>query len=308
MMNRSEDYPIFSKIVDLVGDLNPLQRKSIAEFINGQDHVFWEFAENLCSALNHSFIRCENEWTDVARAYSRMCTEILREQIRFRKTCAYRLKDAQVAREEIYDQPHVMRHYVIGLLMSYLFWPNHYEMFGFFKNHLDELNVEKCLEIGAGHGLFTAEVARKFPKADISVVDISRASIETARDLLRTFQVDKVNVKFTLGDFLETATEKVGFDLVIMGEILEHVDDAPKLAAKAAECLNHGGTLFLSTCVNCPAVDHIYHFHSVDEIRALVKKAGFVIRQELVLPAENVPEERWLDELVTINYCGILER
>jgi hypothetical protein len=46
----------------------------------------------------------------------------------------------------------------------------------------------------------------------------------------------------------------------------------------------------------------------VDEIRDLVRRSDFRILKEMALPAENVPQERWKKELVTINYAAILAK
>jgi hypothetical protein len=46
----------------------------------------------------------------------------------------------------------------------------------------------------------------------------------------------------------------------------------------------------------------------VPEIRGLVQNSGFEIVQDIILPAEDVPEEKWQEELVTLNYAAILIR
>jgi hypothetical protein len=64
----------------------------------------------------------------------------------------------------------------------------------------------------------------------------------------------------------------------------------------------------MTTCTNAPALDHIYHYKNVNEIREMIYAAGLNIISEEVLPAEDVPEELCEIELVTINYCCILEK
>jgi ubiquinone/menaquinone biosynthesis C-methylase UbiE len=294
------------KIVDLVSAQNPLQRKRISAFMSQQDVGYWTFAEDLSRTLNHTFLQSDQERNAAAQSYNRMCMEILREQIRFRKTGVYLLDDARAADQVVYSQHDAMRSYVVGLLLSYLFWPNHYQMFQFFTNHLAERRIECCLEVGVGHGLFSAELMRRKPNVDLTLVDISAASLELAREMLITFQQDPTNVRFIHGDYLTVQPEGNGFDFLIMGEVLEHVNDAPGFLRRARQLLRPGGSIFLSTCANCPAVDHVFHFHSVDEIRELIHRADLSILRDLALPAEAVPEARWQAELVTINYCAIL--
>jgi len=302
-----KNHPEFSKIVNLVSAQNPLQRKRIENFINQQDEDYWNFAEELSRTLNWTLLQTNEARAEAAQSYNRMCMDILREQIRFRKTGVYLISNAEVANENVYSQPNVMRYYIVGLLLSYLFWSNHYRMLKFFKDHLTRItSIENCLEVGAGHGLFTSETLRHFPHLDMHVLDISETSLNLAREMLDTFQVDVSRASFELGDYLKTSFGNGKFDFIIMGEVLEHVNDAPEFLRQTRLLIQPTGTVFLSTCANCAAVDHVYHFHTVDEIRKLFRDANFSIVQELVLPAEAVPESRWLEELVTINYCAIL--
>jgi 2-polyprenyl-3-methyl-5-hydroxy-6-metoxy-1,4-benzoquinol methylase len=307
-MGRREDYPELMKIVDLISAENPLQRKRINAFISRQDEAYWTFAEELSRTLDSSFLQNDQMRVEAAQSYNRMCMDILREQIRFRKTGVYLLDDAHVAHETVYSQKDVMRYYIVGLLLSYLFWPNHFQMFCFFKEHLLKLRVERCLEVGVGHGLFTVEVMRRFPNSEVTLVDISQTSIELAQEMLTTFHLDSSRVRFVYGDYLTVSLDSDDFDFIVMGEVLEHVNDAQGFLSRARQLLRPGGTIFLSTCANCPAVDHIYHFHNVDEIRGLIRSAGLSIVRDTALPAEDVPEAKWQEELVTINYSAILNR
>jgi 2-polyprenyl-3-methyl-5-hydroxy-6-metoxy-1,4-benzoquinol methylase len=301
-----KQYPEFSRIFDLVASQNPLQRKRIESFLRRQSEEYWIFAEGLSGTLNKALLQSENIRTEAARSYNRMCMDILREQIRFRKTGVYLISEAEAANQNVYSQPEVMRYYIVGLLLSYLFWPNHYQMWHFFTDHLSLMPaMANCLEVGAGHGLFTAETLRRFPGLEIHVLDISETSLNLSREMLTTFKVDPNLVRFQLGDYLKTPLDGK-FDFIIMGEVLEHVNDAPDFMRHTRQLIQPGGSVYLSTCVNCPAVDHVYHFHTVEEIRVLLRTAGFSISHELALPAEAVSEAMWEEELVTINYCAIL--
>jgi SAM-dependent methyltransferase len=302
-----EHYPEVHKLLDLVSAQNPLQRKRIAAFLAGQGTDYWEFAEDLARALNSSFLRDDEQRREAARSYNRMCMDILREQIRFKKTGVYLLDSARTANETVYSQREVMQYYIVGLLLSYLFWPNHYQMFRFFRDQLARRPVLRCLEAGVGHGLFTAEVMRRNPAVDVTLVDISETSLDIARAMLDTYGIDASGVRFVHGDYLTQQSLDAGaYDLVIMGEVLEHVNDAPAFLERTRRLLRSGGAVFMSTCANCPAVDHVYHFHNVREIRELIAGAGLAIDDELALPADPIPEASWEKELVTINYCAIL--
>lgn len=296
------------KIIDLISQQNPLQKKRINKFLQGQNKEYWDFAENLSSILNHSFLTDDKSRRQAADAYNKMCMDFLKEQIRFRKTGVYRIDDASVAVEQVYGDMTVMRYYMVGLLISYLFWPNHYELFRFFKDNLPTAEKTKSyLEVGVGHGLFTSNMLKRYPGIGAKAVDISETSIQTAKEILETFQVDTDHIEFIHGDYLSLNFQESGFDFIIMGEVLEHVNNAPDFMVRTKKLLNKGGSIYLSTCANSPALDHVYHFKSADEIRDLITSHGFKIVKDLALPAEDVPPERWAAELTTINYCALLE-
>ena len=52
--------------------------------------------------------------------------------------------------------------------------------------------------------------------------------------------------------------------------------------------------MFLSTCVDCPSIDHVYRFKSVKEIDDMIVDNGFKIIDNLVLPVEDRP----MDEII----------
>ncbi len=300
-------YPEFMKIVDLISEQNPLQKKRINNFISRQDAGYWTYAEGICRKLNQSFLRSRQEQIEAARSYNRMSMDFLLEQIRFRKTGVYRLKDANLAKKNVYSQPGVMRYYMMGLLLSYLLWPNHFEILRFLKTHIQQISViESYLDIAPGHGLFAVEVMQRFPELKATLLDISETSIQLTSEILAAFQINPSRVRFINGDFLSVPLESGNFDFISMGEVLEHVNDVREFLKRARRLLRPQGTIFMSTCANCPAIDHVYHFHNVNEIRDMIHDAGLSIVKERALPAEALPEKRCEEELITINYCAIL--
>lgn len=310
-MERSKmnqlDFPELFNLSESIVAQNPLQKKRIEAFLADRDDEYWQFAEDLSRTINHHFLSTDQDRLEAARSYNKMCMDFLSEQIKFRKTGKYRIDDSSVAVNEVYNDLAVMRYYMVGLLISYMFWPNHYELFRFFRHHLPKEGPSTFLEVGVGHGLFAAEMLARFSDIRGVGVDVSETWIKTAGEVLSAFGVDMSRFEFILGDFLETDPGARAFDFIIMGEVLEHVNDASVFMSRAKKMLAPDGQVYLSTCANCPALDHVYHFHSADEIRSLIEDAGFKIVADLALPAEDVPEELWQEELITINYCGLLE-
>ena len=51
------------------------------------------------------------------------------------------------------------------------------------------------------------------------------------------------------------------------------------------------GKIFISTCANCPAEDHLYRFKNVNHIKSILRKAKLSIKKELVIPSEKIPKK-----------------
>lgn len=306
-MSFAEHAPYAKALVDQIATLNPLQGKAIEKFVATQDATYWSFAEAVCRTLSERFLRGEAERATVARAYNQLCRELNAEQFYFKKTGVYRTQDAKDAERDVYSQAERMRTYCLGLMVSHLFWKSHWEMLRLLQRHLEARTVGRCLEVGVGHGLLAHEVLSRFPDAQLTALDISRASLDLARDILASFDVDLSRVEFVQQDFLAPPADAQRFDLVVMGEVLEHVNTPAEFLRQARARLAPGGTMYLSTCANCPAADHVYLFKSVREIRDMITGAGLHIVEDLALPLEeSVPPELWEAKRVNVNYAAIV--
>lgn len=299
-------YPQFMKMVDLISSQNPLQKKRVHNFINHQDVVYWEYAEKICCKINQSFLKSEQEQIDAARSYNRMSMDFLREQICFSKTGTYRVNDASLVEQNVYSQPDVMRYYMVGLLLSYFLWPNHYEILKFLKEHIGKISIDNYFEIAPGHGLFASEVLGRFTGIKATLLDISETSLQVTGEILNVFGVDQSRLTLINDDFLSAEIKNNKFDFISMGEVLEHVNDASGFLVRARGFLKDKGTIFMSTCANCPAIDHVYHFRNADEIRSLISDAGLKIIRERVLPVETMRGQGCFKDLEASNYCAIL--
>ena len=309
VVNSSQTtHPNLYRLIDIISNQNPLQRKRIEAFLSDRDDAYWDFSESLSRTLNEHLLGSPESAEEAARSYNRMCMDFLKEQIRFKKTGKYLISDSAVANEEVYSKPEVMRYYMIGLLLSYMFWPNHYAILRFLDGHLKGRTIKHYLEIAPGHGLFTTHAIRHSPGLEATLVDISPTSIEVSKSILEAFGVDVRKLRFQQGDFLKVEHDTSGFDFISMGEVLEHVNEAGAFLARAAGLLLREGVMFMTTCANCPALDHVYHFRNIREIRALIASADLVIVDEMAVPSDRVPEADWESELVTINYSCILKR
>lgn len=94
----------------------------------------------------------------------------------------------------------------------------------------------KYLEIGIGNGEMLACALEMGYQVD--AVEICREDCENVSGLL------KLDIKWT--DFLEYSTNKK-YDVIVMGDVLEHVSEPVRALEKAHSMLDENGVLWLST-------------------------------------------------------------
>jgi SAM-dependent methyltransferase len=303
---RATDFPEVHRYIELIAAENPLQRRAIERFVAAEDERYWRFAESVCARLSARYLRDDAARAGAARAYNDLCRVLNAEQFRFKKTGLYQIGSASAANAEVYSQPKRMREYVMGLLLSHLFWKSHYDMIVFLQEYLAGIRTVRTLEVGVGHGLLLQQVAQRHPEAALTVVDISAASLDLAREIFHAFDLDVARIQFLHSDFLTAQLPEHGYDFIVMAEVLEHVDDPAAFLRRARTFMAPGATMYMATCANCPAPDHVYLFRNVPAIRELVRSAGLEIEREIALPLERVPEEQWEKRRVNVNYGAIL--
>jgi len=307
-MARSK-YPEIAELLELVRSKSPLQFKRIRRSLNDQSVDF-----------EKSFARFLREYKDfadargfameeVVQAYIKMCNDMLSSQIYFSKHNQYPVNNQAEAFLAVYDSKDEMESYMLGLALSQFLWPTHYAMFRFFQKMLHQKSAAgSYLEVGPGHGLLFNEALRVLPNsATFAAVDISETSLNLTKEVVEFFQLHDRKLSFRnedISDFEETAH----FEFIVAGELLEHVDEPVAVLRKLRTMMACDGVAFISTCVDCPTIDHVYHFQSIGEVREMLRNNGFEIVEDAVLPVEDLPLEDLKENKVTINYCAHLCR
>ena len=296
-------------ILNYIYEKSPLQKKKIESFIAMRDanfnHEFNNFLELYIGYLENNQLTIEYG----IDAYLKMISDMLRCQVKFMKTGQYPISKTQEAFDNVYSNKTKMLSYMIGLALSQYLWSSHYEMFKHLKLEVKNKKnkIKNYLEIGPGHGLFLKN-AIDVLNADVHItaIDISPVSLDISKSIINHFYPNK-DVNFINEDMLNLDLHS-SYDFVVMGEVIEHVEKPNLLLKKVANLLTEHGEAFISTCVNCPAIDHIYHFHTIDEIRDMFGNCGLRIVSEKVLPVEDLPMSEIIDKKITINYSAIVER
>lgn len=107
------------------------------------------------------------------------------------------------------------------------------------------IEVRNLLDLGAGDGIATAEVARKQPVEAATLTDFSAPMLNGARE---RFADSPLDVQFVTGDFRETdwhaeVTARGPFDMVVSRFAIHHIPDEMKYAlyAQVLQWLKPGG-------------------------------------------------------------------
>ena len=99
-------------------------------------------------------------------------------------------------------------------------------------------HCETLLELGIGHG-FTSPIFERICDKHV-IVEGSKIVIDLFRKNNPNFTSDIVQ------DYFETFESKSKFDIIIMGFILEHVDDPGLIVSRYKKFLNPGGRVFIA--------------------------------------------------------------
>lgn len=104
--------------------------------------------------------------------------------------------------------------------------------------HLPE-DVKRILDIGAGSGLELEEVYRRFPRVQVTAVDISQGMLEHLRE-----RFPDRDIKIVAGDYFTADFGSEPYDAVITSMSLHHwkPDEKRRLYPRFFEVLKPGGT------------------------------------------------------------------
>lgn len=102
---------------------------------------------------------------------------------------------------------------------------------------MKSLNGKKVCDLGAGLGFFSVGFARS--GGSVTAIDVDRDALEY---LSRTYGINVLQKDVEKDDLAFGE-----YDVVFIGEILEHIHEPSALIAKSASALKKGGLLVLST-------------------------------------------------------------
>jgi 2-polyprenyl-3-methyl-5-hydroxy-6-metoxy-1,4-benzoquinol methylase len=233
---------------------------------------------------------CKDSPEDVdkaCRGYISFCQTFDDKQREFVSKERYAETDFGSVNEQVYQNLEYMSGiYYPALLFSYLFSSNYFAIYRAFRNSFIPLCQSlsgATLEVGIGHGLLSASLLSVNPRLTGYGLDISPAAPEISSRVSSFFRLAHP-ITTTVGDAVANIPlqSETPYRVMVCAEVLEHLSDPARLLRNMHSKLEDGGILFLTASINMESVDHLYLFHSDQEVVQMVQECGFrLLRCEL---------------------------
>jgi ubiquinone/menaquinone biosynthesis C-methylase UbiE len=304
MVGDGDGATLVADLARRIARANPTTVKMLDQAMNGlADDERGEFESYLAYILSSG-----RDLDFVTEAYNTIVRDTVREQMFFRRHGRYRYARYEDVAASVYLNDDYMSRYMVGLAVSTYLWPNHLAIHRFFRQNLPGAPAGQYLEIGPGHGVFFMTAARSGKFGKCLGVDLSPTSVEMTRNLLASGHFGRLqDYEIRQADFLSAPLPPGSFSAVVMGEVLEHVEEPRLFMDRIRELAAPGAFVFVTTAINAPTIDHIYLFDSPEAVRDLVRGAGFTIRDEQVSPYFGMTLEQTMAQRLPVNIALCLE-
>jgi uncharacterized protein len=128
-------------------------------------------------------------------------------------------------------------------------------------------STSHVLEVGAGSGFYSAEVARRVSKGHLELLDLQPEMLKKAREKLEAEGLS--NVGYTAADAGDLPFRDDSFDVLFLVAVFGEVANQKAFLREARRVLKFGGTLSVSEHLPDP------DFSTFAKVKALVEKEGF---------------------------------
>lgn len=298
-------YDYSTKLVEIILQRKPMHKK----FINNT-YSFLSTDEKKEAELYISYLieYKGHELNDLADAYTTIVEDTFREELFFKKNGRYRYSKYSEVANTVYHNKEYMWKYMIGLALSSFWWINHVKIRRFFNKCISGISSKYFIEVGPGHGLYFLDALKQSAFENYHGIDISSTSIKLTKEIVDSGYFGKVpDYSLWQDDFL-TYKKQISYDFLVMGEVLEHVEDPKLFLSSAYNILSKDGFMFLTTCYNSPAIDHIYNPGSFHNLKTLLLSSGFNMIDFIIAPRLGYTVEQCEEELLPVNVAFLLKK
>ncbi|MCB0403608.1 MAG: class I SAM-dependent methyltransferase [Bdellovibrionales bacterium] len=145
-------------------------------------------------------------------------------------------------------------------------------------------DFKSIIDLGCGKGVFTFELARRYPHASVVGIDLDEAQIHINNQIAKKQGIK--NLRFEVRDILNHGYDHC-FDLAVSVDNLEHIEDDVEAIRKIRSALRPGGTfvchvptlkriwIFRKIGTNVDVPGHVRPGYNQDDISRKLQVAGF---------------------------------
>ena len=275
---------MISRLIETISAKDQFQAKYLKEAVadlSEEEKLSFE------SVLNY-FISGGYDLDYLAKSYLVIVQDTMREQKYFFDYKKYRYASYDEVAGHVYDDPEYMHHYMAGLVLTKYLWHTHRQIMRWYESKSKTVAGDRYFEIGPGHGDYFASAMLNMKCKEYIAVDISETSVEMTKAFVKHF-IDfyKISPEYSIinKNFLDFDNRTL-FDVIIMGEVLEHVEQPLKFLQKIKNLASDDAFIYITTAINAPAVDHIYLFDSIGSVINLINEAGMKVDDYLAVTAQ----------------------
>lgn len=291
------------QLVECILEANPSHKPFL-------DVSLGEMTPELLNELEHYLGYCASRDVSlayIAESYNTIVQDTFLEQIYFMRNKRYRYSTYAEVAGSVYNDAEYMGKYMYGLAVTLFFWPAHRALKSFFERTLPGDRSGSYLEIGPGHGFYFMTAIAKTEFTNFVAIDISEKSVAMTRDVIESGYFGTYsNYSVQCKDFLSADVDGEVFDALVMGEVLEHVEDPGLFLRRIRSVTRADSYIYISTCMNAPAVDHLSLFTSAEELRGIVEDSGLRVADECLIPYPGLSVEETEAKQLAMNIGLVL--
>ena len=298
-----KDYPLIEEVFEFLESNYLSYSKTYRYILDSYDEEYLNYAEEIMRIIESSRSP-DSHFDGLINAFIRYSHEYLVLQTKLNRNGKYLYSSFEEVNRHVYQNKRMNEYYLDGLMLSQFLWVNHYEIGKFFIQHKNLTNdTSVIMDIPAGTGIFSYHILKYFKFRKTDIYDISSYSIKYTKNILLNSELNITDVTFKIANVFEL--ESTGkYDFICCGELLEHLEQPALLLSKLRDLLKDDGKLFLTTAIYAAAIDHIYLFENVEQVRELLNE-HFLISSELILPTTLETYDPKMNK-VPINYACLL--